>query len=377
MKHSLDLYDYEIFNKLYQDPFITYAKLSRSIDLTPGTIKERILSMKKLNFINDDGVIVDEILGKRKITEVEIRYHPTSIGLMKQHLVFHNIPSENSYNSLINFCNEHPYTIFRADVYGNGKSLYVQFDIPKEILDIMTTTYKQIANELQITDLIQLNEDYYIGGQPDFSNWNYFSRKWKNKLPIKELYKQSSKEETIEIPEREVYKLSNLDAILLRELSINGKATVTELAKIYNKNKSTISRRISRLMDKVVSHGRLNFNRDVFSLNCYHIVSGKFIDGKTKSQFENFMSSKELPIQIRISFNGSNYNLYSVGSSINSTDLISQLWCISDPETFISYEMDSRNFASYYFYHKNYDAKSGWNTSRDYVKHLPLESLSN
>lgn len=377
-KYDLDIKDYEIFNSLYQHPLSSYVEVSEQVGLAPGTVRDRINNMKKYEFIQPDGIYNDPILGPRETSEVEVRYSPQKIGLHRQHVIFSNVTSEKSYVKLVKFCDEHPYTHFRSDLYGAGRSLYIQFNIPKEIDPIMQSTFDEIQDNLGIQSSIvkEIKQDV---GNPNIRRYDRYNGVWmgdeKKSLLIKSIFDEC---QAIEIPEDsfQIYNMSNLDAILLRELKINAKASITRLAEYHDVNKSTISRRIKNLKENVIERGVLVFDWEVFGLNSYSLITGKFKDDLDYFKMQNFVHSRDLPINLQISTDEDlNYTIYSVGNSIHLLDMKRILWNISDTEKFNSFQMDQREFKSYHFYHENYDEKSNWITNHEYVKDIPLSVL--
>ncbi|MCY3414991.1 MAG: AsnC family protein [Candidatus Heimdallarchaeota archaeon] len=382
-KHELDLYDYNIFFILYSNPLASYAEIAREVGLTAATIKERINAMKSANFINEDKEIADPVLGTRLQTEVEIRYNPQSIGLIRQHVIFERIRSYSDLRKIKKFCDDHPYTHFRAEIIGNGLSLYSQFDIPEDIRVMMDNTYQILSNELGIGNIVICNEIEFVEGLPKISNIDTYTGDWKENsiqesllFDIMEKAKMSISISQLEKNSNEIYKLSDLDAKLLRELTINGKVSITELASNYGVNKSTISRRIRKVMDSVIDRAILNYNTEIFGINTFQLITGHFQDEESKNVCLNFTKSNVLPMRVRISIDDNlQYVIYSAGSSKHTVELSKLIWELSDPISYHSYQIDPKSFMSYYFYHENYDEKEGWNTEKEYSVDIPLNSI--
>ncbi len=379
-KWELDIKDFKIFNCLYQNPFATYSELSKDTGLSPTAVKERINRMKNSDLIKSDTVINDEVfLAERVVTEVEVRYKPQKIGLTRQHVIFQNINSAHSFELLKKFCDEHPYTHFRSDIYGHGLALYTQFDIPEDINNLMSTVYETLSQKLGI-NYTMLTETNSTEGTPNLLKFDPLNGGWKSERRIKSIIEHEfnkASENEISSNGVQVYNMSNLDAKLLREMTINGKVAITNLAKYHGVNKSTISRRVKNLKDNVIDGGMLLYDREVFGMNAFSTIIGKFTDEKSMNKVANFIKSKSLPITIRMARdNMLNFNIYLVGSSIHSIDFKRVLWTLSEPSSFYSYQMDTANFMSYYFYHKNYDEREKWNISEEYVLDQPLNILN-
>lgn len=173
-------------------------------------------------------------------------------------------------------------------------------------------------------------------------------------------------------------RMSDLDAKLLRELTINAKIQVTELSKIYGKNKSMISRRIKSLKENVISRGILKFNRESFGLNYYQLIRTRVPKSKEKefNLFKIFVDSTDLAILLRISFTDNEFVLYSVGSPRLSNEITSLVWEFCDPAYFKVYQINTRSFMNYYFYHENYSHEDGWKINEDYYRNEPISIIT-
>ncbi len=69
-------------------------------------------------------------------------------------------------------------------------------------------------------------------------------------------------------------KLDALDLSLIRELTVNGKVRPVNIAKYYDRDASTISRRITRLQSSVMARPVLQYDRRIFDITVPLLILG-------------------------------------------------------------------------------------------------------
>ncbi|MCE7734946.1 MAG: winged helix-turn-helix transcriptional regulator [Candidatus Heimdallarchaeota archaeon] len=385
MRYILDDKDKLIFNELYINPFQTYNSLSKKIKIAPATVKDRVMNMKVNGFIRADREINDGLLGLRIQSEVVASYFPPSIGLVRLNVLFDNIPDAQSLKKLIDFCDEHPYTHYRGQSFKNSVSLYAQFDIPKGIVSKMELILQEIRNLLNIEEILILPCSNYSYSYPDFSkiinggNWNNQNIDTKdyliNKLWVNYL---SKSEQSFVVHETDKqYVMSQIDAKLLRELTINAKVPLKFLSKTYNLSNSVISRYLSKIKQNIIYRGILLYDESFFGMNNLQVIFGKFsrhseLNDKTLIEF---FKSSSLPLLSNIYCNKDNYVVETIASPLASTEMAKFLWQNTAPNYFKVNQLHVPNTLLYYFYHKNYIAKNTWNIEDDYIHQIPLNKI--
>ncbi len=383
MKYILDDKDRRIFNEFYLNPFQTYNGIGKIVKLAPATVKLRIMNMKEHGFLRKDQQI-DDILGKRIRSEVIASYSPSSIGLIRMHVLFDRIPNVQSLDKLVAYCDEHPYTHYRGHIFKNSVNLYAQFDVPIDTLDLMRKTLNEVGSYLGVENVkfVSCSNNFY--SYPDFekidigSSWNnqnedtddyYINYMWNEFQSNKKPYNNGV---TIK-----KYTMSNIDAKLLRELSINAKVPLQFLSDTYNLSKSVISRYLTKLKQNVIQRGVLLYDESFFGLNNLQVIFGKFsnhskLNGKELIQF---FESYKLPLLSNFYYDQDNFVLQTIASPLISTEIAKFLWQNTVPTELNVNQLHVPNTLLYYFYHENYIDRNTWNTDEDYIKHNPFNVI--
>lgn len=389
MQFNLDQKDHEIFSALYTNPFLNYNKLSKEVDMAPATVKDRVLKMKQDGFLRPDRIIDDPIFGNRQQTEVIASYDPRCIGLERLFALFEGVNNAHTLKKILDFCDLHPYTHYRSVSYKNPLSVYVQFDIPPVISTKIQATLYKVATELEIANLLifSCNNHYYT--YPDFSTWSLFKREWdidkesqKSSEFIDGLWYNYLKSTNVEISKLDLqrnneYKMSPVDAKLLRELTINAKVSLKLLNREYNLTTSVLSRYLSRLKNKVINKGILLYDEAFFGMNNLQVIFGKFNKHSAldATSLITFTQQAKLPIQGNISVSNDYFVIETFASPIITTELSKFLWENTDPNNFNSNQIHVPSTLLYYFYNENYIDKGEWRIDNDYIHNAPLQKL--
>lgn len=391
MSFNFETKDQEIFRELYRDPFQSYNKISGKVNLAPATVKSRILKMKKHGFLRQDKELEDPVLGKRIQTEVMANYLPPSIGLIRIIVLFEGIPSLQTLQKLVRFCDEHPYTHYRGVVYKNPLSLFTHFDVPFAIENEIYAVISELKDVLEIKEAIISPTEVYSYAYPDYRLWNNFRQTWKifdGSMDSKDFAMGKMWNEFIDgagekkSPEHQHkmdkrYSMSLTDAALLRELTINAKVSLKFLSSEYELTPSVLSRYLTRLKDNVIHRGNLLYDESFFGMNNLQINIGRFdpnSDLNVHSLCE-FFSSVPLPFQSNIYANKNTFTIETMASPLISTEISRFLLQYTDPSFFNSNQVHIPSTALYHFYHKNYIARDTWNTDTEYIKDIPLATI--
>jgi len=109
----LDNIDQDIIILLIDNPFRSMNDIAKVLEIPYSNIKTRISKLKENGYIRKDNKIIDPVLGERIVTESIGIYDYNSLGLIRQHVIFYNIPNYETLINLERFCDIHPYTKFR------------------------------------------------------------------------------------------------------------------------------------------------------------------------------------------------------------------------------------------------------------------------
>ncbi len=371
---QLDFHDFLIFYELLRDPFKSANKIASTLGLAPGTVRERIGSMKKRGFLGQDREISDPVLGNRTTSEVSVAYNPSSLGLMRQHVLFSQIPNEETLQTLINFCDAHPYTHYRAITFGQGFGLYTQFDVPPETCGQMKALYHHLGDAFDV-EVSVLETKTRISSIPDFSDYSIFDG-WK--MPrLDKLWTEFKPRGNPPVSPDLPKKLTGFDLSLLRELTINAKVSVTFLANQYNRPKPSVSRHMKSVRDRFVERGLLVYDPSVFNLDNVLVISGEFVpDGElTSSSFEEFVKSNVLPFNSVLYHDQTRFLWITTAPATYSSQISKFIWQRTSSKTLQISQIDRNSRFSYFFYNLNFEEGRGWKTNSKYIIDDPLNTI--
>ena len=386
-QYGLDYQDYLIFLSLHRDPFSSSHQLSKEIGISAETIRKRISKLKKIGFLRPDRAIDDPLLGKRQQSEVESIYIPQRIGLLRQHVFFRKIPNNKALEKLISLCEIHPYTHYRVVTFSEGLNLYAQFDIPPTINKEMIQLYDTLHDQKLFASYSIFNTQYVGKSIINFKNWSFNFSDWNliDHSPfgypnqLEGLWKTFLDEGDIKKPKKVepkfVHKFDLLDMKLLRELTINAKVSVSFLESQYDRDVTTISRRISNLKKKVATQSILYYDRSAFNLDYVQMISGEINEdtGFTPKNILSFLESGYVPFDTQIVIDKNRFIWYMHTPSTYAPMFSDFAWRYAkNVEIFQLYSLKGR---TYYFYYENYLGKQKWNDDKGYVLDIPLQMI--
>ncbi len=387
LRQDLSFKDYMILQVLQQNHSFTPNKIGKHVGLSAETVRSRIYRMKQGGVLRADREIEVPLLGKRIQTELEAIYIPQHLGLLRQHVLFHNVPNARSLNALLAFCEAHPYTHYRAVAYGNGTMLYAQFDIPPEISREMQRLY-QILEDAQLFDYFQILKTEFVGkSKVDLAKWDYRNKEWllnegnsfPRKFSIIDLWEKFLREGKIspieKVQPRIQSKMDSLDMLLLREITVNAKISVKFLSQVYQKDMGTISRRLKALREKVALGSILYYDPSLFDIEYYQLIIGKFSPGNDFSaeSLLSFLKSGYLPFESTVAIDGDLFMWYISSPASLASSFTDFIW--QNAASFQVFQLNLSRARTYYFYHENYKGNKEWRTDADWVLNEPLDAI--
>ncbi|MHA2501248.1 MAG: hypothetical protein ACXAE3_00040 [Candidatus Kariarchaeaceae archaeon] len=390
----LDELDWKILLTYDSKPFRSYNAISKIVGVHHSTVSDRIESMKSRKILrsdtNEPDVRIHRDTGEfyyvdRKKTEVIGTYSPASIGLTRVNAIFHRFQSLNDLNLMIRFVRDHNYTHYYAPLYGKGVSLFVQFDIPpnslqhhlqafgdlqREIIDFESfSIYPDLFEARSESDLeAQINTQHALS-----TDTNYIASMWDSFLENDSM--------TVTQP-LQTQEFDNLDAELIREITINAKVNLTNLTEYYKRDKSTLSRRIKKIKNHFVDRALLVYDYQSDRLHGFqnnHIITGRFTPGSdlTTETFSKFINSDViLPFHSFTVVNDDRFLLYirsSVGATANLMQFLLDKTEISDLNQGQYYLSQA---ITYPYWYGNYDENEGYNDSKEYIRDEPIRNIS-
>ena len=388
--NGLDPKDYQIILTLEQNPSLSNARIAEKLGVAPETIRLRLRALKEKGVLRPDRTIKDPLLGKRMQTEAESAYLPSRLGLTRHHAIFTGIKSRAELNKLKKLCDIHPYTHYRVVAFGQRAALYTQFDIPPETEKTLVELYSELQKRGLCEDYLMLKSRYVSGGNAVLQRWDIESNKWDldygRKSAIgaqlsrlegmwKAFLKEAPKEEPPETFPTHKSRFDKLDLVLLRELTVNARPSFKVLGQVYEKDPTTISRRIDRIREKFAPIDILYYDRSVFDLTYPQLIFGKFKEGDQLNArtFYWFLKSEFMPFESKGTSNGSEFILFTMTPPSFAPELSEFFWEHATDTNVFQLQLDAS--FTYYFYHENWSPTGGWRSDKDYILHEPLEAI--
>jgi len=236
---------------------------------------------------------------------------------------------------------------------------------------------------LQGEELIDIRPNLFYWGNLE-NYWNIVNKKEEEKTKMIDFFWNNYLEEKengvvktkIMYLNPKYVNISEIQLKLLRELTINGNISISELSTYYDRDKSTISRHISSIKEKYIKNGILFFKPSEFDLNSFKIITGE-IKNENLDVFKEFLSSQQFPFYGYITFNLNKFLMYLVSNHTHLHEIYSFIYpfIVSINEELKLYELDLLTSHRYYFYHLNFDEKGIFNTDKKYFYDDPLEEL--
>ncbi len=400
----LDLYSYRVFTNLYASPLQSFRSIARNLSLSPDTVRDRVGYLKQRKIIRGNYEINDEILGNRTISETEAEYDPASLGLNRIDVFFTSIPSAIELSALRSLLSVHPYTHFQTEVFSDGLTLHARFDVPSDSITLLDSLFLELRGYGLFLDLEVFQPTRITPFKADFSVFDPLSMKWvlpnyNNWLAPKEHHIRINRSgnyiqqlwesllETIESEDyrplggikphlREPSRISQLDAFLIRELTINARVPVKFLSTVYKKDPSLISRKLAKIREKYMASYNLIYDRRIFEMTVHLLITGDF---KPKSAFyeETFLEffKNWFPFEAIGHTSPRTFLLDAFIPGHIVADLAEFLW--DHAENVSIYHVSETRSRKYYFFPQNLDESGKWITDKRQLVDIPVEIVEN
>ncbi len=164
---------------LIQNPTISVNSLRKLLNdqgypMSYHQINQIISFLHSMGALRRTTEIYDPILpgNKRLQTEVEGRYNPKSLGLIRQDVIFFNFPSAEAVNRFFQICDLHPYTHYRTIFLDHGTNAYTQFDVPLDGRNTMDRFYRSVQKELGLASYTKVENERMSQSHLDLDLWS-------------------------------------------------------------------------------------------------------------------------------------------------------------------------------------------------------------
>jgi len=353
---------------LQEDPIAPAAKLAKQVGVTPPTARAWLDSLR------DEKVYVSvqaNILGRR-------------LGLEMDDFLL-KVDSYDSLEKIEQFCEAHPYTSYRARVFGgDDHGIMVQFRQPDEARSHLLDAFdimKKKGIVTHIRELPTLRTEYgstYTRPRLDAWNpermvWEFDWDKWWNNQPsdVKSPDTKTTQEETI--------TLDHLDVQILQHIHMNARRKNTDIIESLGFDKNTpgvqqkISAKLKRLKNEVIESYRVFINWTHFDVYNTPLIIAK-AHSKTSDRLVKHLSDSNFPFgsSIRKTLDGFVWSARL--PSGHFSELVGLVWKIS--ESFEVLILDFKHSQIYGLWADAFDGESStWRLEREFCFEMPLKSI--
>ena len=309
-------------------------------------------------------------------TEVVGRYNPNTLGLVRHDVIFLGFQDSSDLERFARICDRHPYTHYRTFYLDQGMNAYVQFDIPLDGRGTMNEFYKIITSEFSLAGHFLVEEKRFSQSALNLSRWDPRDN-WTQESVTQDLLEESWVNIKVEDPYREtprkinVGKIDELDLYLIRELTINGKVRPKDLAPYYNRDASSISRRLQKLKQRIVPKMVLEYDRSKFDVTVALLIRGIVTNPKDISRLHLMVENHAMPFRSYLRSDEKRF-IHLVWLPPSCTGEYTYfLWKKFKDLTFSSLHLHGNFSWIYPFYNLNYENRQ-WRIGREYLIDLPL-----
>jgi len=346
---------------LKADPFMSINDLAEKLGISWITAKKRYEKLKSENIIRNPIAI----------------FRPEPLGLERVNVLVET-PTIESLMLTEKACTIHPYTHYRARVFGKVFGLFIQFDTPKgtekKLKDFLEglQTYQYI-NSFQVFKSKRIRFESF----PDLSKFDVKSYKWNFSW---EEWIEKLNEQPITLPES--YKINtNFNKFLeshftiLRKITANAEVTQKEIKEELNLSRTEAYRQYHYVLDKYIDSIRLIYDRRAFNLTETFLTIGKTDDRKKLAKFFNNLKNNPPPFHFSLDLVENNGFIFWCNMDTHQVHNFNfSLWKVFPKMN--TYVIDSNQSSIYWFYPPNFDFKKRqWKTSREYMIEEPLAKL--
>jgi len=358
----------ELLFALQEHPTAPAAALAKQVKVSPPTTRAWLEGLRK------DKVYVG----------VQANLRVRKLGLEIDDFLV----SMDSYDALTKveeFCRTHPYTSYRARVFGGTThGVLLQFRQPDaarkhlvEALNIM----KDKGLLTGIRELPTLTSDYgSTYTRPQLSAWNHERMTWEFDWDTWWNQAPSKVEKPKSIPEsNERFELDTLDTKLLQELTRNARRKNIEIIQAMGMNpdqkglQQLISAKIKKLNAEVIESYRVFVNWTHFDL-----YNTPMIIAQTKSDVTRrliaHLSNSDFPFGSSIRETNDGFVWSARLPSAHLSELIALVWQISNSHELLI--IDYKHSQNYGLWFETFDPDtSTWKSDRKFCLETPMKSI--
>ena len=345
------------------DPFKPLAQVAKELKMTWTTVNKHYTDLIDRGVIDTPSAVYDHmVLGLQRVV---VMCHCSSLAKL--------IMLETA-------CNEHPYIHYRARALGGRFGLFIQFDCPINIIQLI----KDFFYELTSMDIVLEFEMYESTGlrtslNPDLSRfdsesstWNFSWEKWFSDI---DSYSQAPITPTPVASDFSEFRPSYFQ--ILKLLTENPSFSQTQISEKLSLSKTETHRQYTFVRDHYINSFRLRYKRELFNINETYVVLAKSCNPALLNQIFNGMNDNPPPFNLSLDImKEKGLQIWASMSTNQAISLSYSLW--EHIENCQIHILNTRSPFSwmYWFYPPNFDFENmKWRDDWEYVVGIPLNLL--
>ncbi|MDF1538277.1 MAG: hypothetical protein P1Q69_05195 [Candidatus Thorarchaeota archaeon] len=354
---------------LQEQPVAPAATLANEVGVTPPTARAWLENLRE-----------EKVFGG-----VQSNFRVHRIGL-EMYDFFVGVDSYDSLKSIETFCDEYPYTSYRARVFGgNTQGMLLQFRQPVDAYKHLEQAFHRLTKANLITSIRELPTLQTVYGstytRPRLEAWNSEQLSWKFDWD-KWWKKAPKKPKTVssEISEGgDCIELDVLDAQLIQELTLNARRKNVDIIRAINLDpnekgvQQNISTKLNRLKDEAIESYRVYINWDHFDIYNTPLVIAKAESEITRRLIAHLEES-EFPFSSSIRETPDGFVWSARLPSAHLSELVSLVWRIADSHELLI--IDYKHSIWYGLWAEAFDGeKKDWRIDKAFCLDTPLKSI--
>ncbi len=351
---------------------------SKNIKISYYSIKKAYEDLHKNNILRDAEIIADPVVpgGRRMISEVEGNYQPDRLGLQRYHVIFYKLPNTHAVDLFKKACDEHPYTHYRTLLIGDGMNGYAQFDIPIGLKIEMFKFYEELSEILGCSEFEVLKAERSTRSDLKLDKYNAKDGKWDFNIfgenSLESLWNDRiDKQANKYLVDQSISLLSTLkyiDLRLIRELTINANVKAADIHKYYKKDRTTISRYLSRLKSDIMTLPTLYYDRLKFDMSSPQLITGTVESPRILNLLHQIYEQNEFPFRSELISEGAKFMMILMVPPSVAPEISYFIWSKVNSMKIYNISVSVDSAKKYPFYHMNFDELHvKWRTDKEYI----------
>ena len=296
------------------------------------------------------------------------------------------VTSHEALEKIEQFCWNHPYTSYRARVFGGKvQGIMLQFRQPESARPHLLKAFDVMKKEGFITNIRELptlNEEYgstytrprIDAWNPEVMGWEFDWEKWWNACP-KEVEKRPKVPKNVD----ELVLLDELDVKLIQEISMDARRKNIEIIEAIGLDKTEpgiqqkISSKLKRLDEEIVESYRLYINWTHFDVYNTPVIIAEAEEAIT-DRLISYLSTSRFPFGSSIRKISSGFVWSARLPSAHLSELLSLVWKITKSHEILI--IDYKQSQVYGLWAEAFDVKTNsWRSDKEFCLDSPLKAI--